>query len=245
MFDLPPELVAEMKEIFDGMCDSRGMTTRELGTVMRTMGQSLTEAELQDLITTVDVEGNGSIDFKEFLNLMTKRLPSADPEEELSEAFRDIDIDGDGLLTAEELKQMMESLAERASEFELAGMVREVSGQVLRVRVSGAEVERCNGLFQQSGERGGRPCFTREGGRGALYFDGASHWKLGPDGQGSTATTWKYSQMEGGRGLLPPLGPWTRDLRHADEQRIYYGELKLAAPEGVAMNEFVATMLGK
>lgn len=41
------------------------ITTKELGTVMRSLGQNPTEAELQDMINEVDADGNNSIDFSE------------------------------------------------------------------------------------------------------------------------------------------------------------------------------------
>lgn len=50
------------------------ITTKELGTVMRSLGQNPTEAELQDMINEVDADGNGTIDFPEFLNLMAKKM---------------------------------------------------------------------------------------------------------------------------------------------------------------------------
>ncbi|CAN6881498.1 unnamed protein product [Brassica oleracea] len=46
------------------------ITTKELGTVMGSLGQNPTEAELQDMINEADADGNDTIDFPEFLNLM-------------------------------------------------------------------------------------------------------------------------------------------------------------------------------
>ena len=45
------------------------ITTKELGTVMRSLGQNPTEAEIQDMINEVDADGNGNIDFPEFLSV--------------------------------------------------------------------------------------------------------------------------------------------------------------------------------
>ncbi|KAL0334441.1 UNVERIFIED_CONTAM: Calmodulin [Sesamum angustifolium] len=73
-----------MVYFLDGCC----ITTKELGTVMRSLGQNPTEAELQDMINEVDADGNGTIDFPEFLNLMARKMKDTDSEEELKEAFR-------------------------------------------------------------------------------------------------------------------------------------------------------------
>ncbi len=39
------------------------ITTKELGTVMRSLGQNPSESELQDMINEVDADNNGTIDF--------------------------------------------------------------------------------------------------------------------------------------------------------------------------------------
>ena len=51
-------------------------------------GQNPTEAELQDMINEVDADGNGTIDFPEFLSLMARKMKDTDTEEELVEAFK-------------------------------------------------------------------------------------------------------------------------------------------------------------
>ncbi|KAJ6408453.1 hypothetical protein OIU84_011714 [Salix udensis] len=62
---LTDEQISEFKEAFS-LFDKDGdgcITTKELGTVMRSLGQNPTEAELQDMINEVDADGNGTIDF--------------------------------------------------------------------------------------------------------------------------------------------------------------------------------------
>eukprot|EP00918_Siedleckia_nematoides_P002298 GHVU01005223.1.p3 GENE.GHVU01005223.1~~GHVU01005223.1.p3 ORF type:complete len:150 (+),score=37.62 GHVU01005223.1:178-627(+) len=124
---LNEEQIAEFKEAFSLFDkDSDGtITTKELGTVMRSLGQNPTEAELQDMINEVDVDGNGTIEFVEFLNLMAKKMKDNDTEEELIEAFKVFDRDGNGYISAAELRHVMTNLGEKLSEDEVDEMIRE------------------------------------------------------------------------------------------------------------------------
>ncbi|MXQ90776.1 hypothetical protein E5288_WYG016224 [Bos mutus] len=124
---LTEEQIAEFKEAFS-LFDKDGdgtITTKELGTVMRSLGQNPTEAELQDMINEVDADGNGTIDFPEFLTMMARKMKDTDSEEEIREAFRVFDKDGNGYISATELRHVMTNLGEKLTDEEVDEMIRE------------------------------------------------------------------------------------------------------------------------
>ncbi|CAK8679749.1 unnamed protein product [Clavelina lepadiformis] len=124
---LSEEQIAEFKEAFS-LFDRDGdgtITTKELGTVMRSLGQNPTEAELHDMINEVDADGDGTIDFPEFLTMMARKMKDTDSEEEIKEAFRVFDKDGNGFISAAELRHVMTNLGEKLTDEEVDEMIRE------------------------------------------------------------------------------------------------------------------------
>ncbi len=73
---------------------------------MRSLGHNPTQSELEDMINEVDLDGNGSIDFSEFLAVMSRQKPVTDDEVN-REAFRTFDRDGDGSISVDDLKHAM------------------------------------------------------------------------------------------------------------------------------------------
>ncbi|CAF4052927.1 unnamed protein product, partial [Adineta steineri] len=126
---LTEEQIAEFQEAFS-LFDKDGdgtITTRQLGTVMRSLGENPTEAELQDMINEVDADGNGTIDFPDFLTMMARKMKDTDSEEEIREAFRVFDKDGTGFLSADELRHVMTNLGEKLTDEEIDEFIREAN----------------------------------------------------------------------------------------------------------------------
>ena len=123
--NLTPEQTAEFREafnIFDKDGDGR-ITAKELGTVMRSLGQNPSESELQDMVNEVDLDGNGTIEFDEFLIMMSRQMREGDTEEAVKDAFRVFDKDGDGKITTADLIHIMKNLGEPLTQEEIDEMI--------------------------------------------------------------------------------------------------------------------------
>ncbi|CAH2080665.1 unnamed protein product, partial [Thlaspi arvense] len=102
---LTEEQIAEFREAFC-LLDKDGdgcITMEELETAIKSLDQNPTEEELQRMINEVDIDGNGTIEFGEFLHLMSTKMKESEVEEELKEAFKVFDKDQDGFISAPEV----------------------------------------------------------------------------------------------------------------------------------------------
>ena len=77
------------------------------------------------MINEVDVDGNGSLEFYEFCNLMARQMKEQGCEDELRERFKLFDKDGNGTISREELSQVMAQLGEKLSEEEIDEMIQD------------------------------------------------------------------------------------------------------------------------
>ncbi|KAG2622011.1 calmodulin-like protein 5 [Panicum virgatum] len=131
---LSPEQISEFREAF-AFFDKDGdgcITLEELATVMGSLqGQRPGAEELRAMIRDADADGNGTIDFAEFLGLMARKTTGAGAaggdgaDEELREAFKVFDKDQNGYISATELRHVMINLGEKLTDEEVEQMIRE------------------------------------------------------------------------------------------------------------------------
>jgi Ca2+-binding EF-hand superfamily protein len=100
----------------------------ELSYVMSKLGETPTEDELEDMIRAVDLNGDGEIDFEEFIGLMRLRMDERqrDPEEDLRDAFNMFDADRSGYIDRDEVRLLMKKLAQTLTEEEIDAIMEEV-----------------------------------------------------------------------------------------------------------------------
>ncbi|XP_078346486.1 LOW QUALITY PROTEIN: transmembrane protein 117-like [Oculina patagonica] len=115
---LTEEQIEEYRDAFKFFDkDGNGyITTRELGAIMRSLGQNPTETELQDMVNEVDYDGNGVVDFGEFVNMMINQNNNTLDEKELLEAFRTFDGDDKGYIFSNEIRYVMRHMGESIPE---------------------------------------------------------------------------------------------------------------------------------
>jgi len=126
---LTEEQVAEFKECFS-LFDRDGdgtVDTSELGTVMKSLGQRMSDDELRDMISEVDVDGSGTVDFAEFLGLMARQMKDHESDKALHSAFAIFDTDGTGRIKTAHVRYVLMNLCEQMSREEIDQLLEEVT----------------------------------------------------------------------------------------------------------------------
>lgn len=77
------------------------------------------------MISEVDREGKGVIEFGDFMELMTGKISERDPREEILKAFRLFDDDSTGKISLKNLKRVARELGETMTDEELQEMIDE------------------------------------------------------------------------------------------------------------------------
>ncbi|XP_046917435.2 neo-calmodulin [Dermatophagoides farinae] len=114
------------KEIFNIF--SKGKKSfgyKELGHIMKSYGMRTSDIELQDMISQMDLNVSGEIEFREFYQFITKKIKRQEAEEELYEAFKLFDQEGNGFIASKDLREALANLGEKFSTGEIDEMFNE------------------------------------------------------------------------------------------------------------------------
>ncbi|GKV23206.1 hypothetical protein SLEP1_g32963 [Rubroshorea leprosula] len=106
--NLSEEEIVGLKEMFKSMdTDNSGtVTLEELKAGFPKLGTKLSESEVRQLLDAADVDGNGTIDYIEFITA-TMHMNRMEREDHLFTAFQYFDKDSSGYITVDELEQAL------------------------------------------------------------------------------------------------------------------------------------------
>lgn len=106
--NLSEEEIKGLKAMFDNIdTDNSGtITYEELKSGLARLGSKLTETEVKQLMEAADVDGNGTIDYIEFITA-TMHRHRLERDEHLFKAFQHFDQDHSGFITRDELENAM------------------------------------------------------------------------------------------------------------------------------------------
>ncbi|SBT30659.1 centrin-1, putative (CEN1) [Plasmodium ovale wallikeri] len=125
--ELNEEQKLEIKEAFD-LFDTNGtgrIDAKELKVAMRALGFEPKKEDIRKIISDVDKDGSGTIDFNDFLDIMTIKMSERDPKEEILKAFRLFDDDETGKISFKNLKRVAKELGENITDEEIQEMIDE------------------------------------------------------------------------------------------------------------------------
>merc|ERR1712087_596055 len=122
---LSEEQIEEIREAFNlfDTDHSGSIDYRELKAAMHALGFDVKKDELKKMITDIDADGSGQIEFPEFLEMMTGKMGEKDTKEEILKVFKLFDDDSTGKVSFLNLKRVAKGLGENMTEEELQDMI--------------------------------------------------------------------------------------------------------------------------
>merc|ERR1711887_179744 len=112
------EEIREAFGLFDG--DASGaIDVRELKAAMRALGFEVKNEEPKKMVADVDSDGSGTIEFAEFLAMMTGKMGEKDTREDIEKVFKLFDDDNTNKISFRNLARVAEELGENIDDEEL------------------------------------------------------------------------------------------------------------------------------
>ncbi|KAI3961865.1 hypothetical protein MKW98_022070, partial [Papaver atlanticum] len=104
---LTEEQASDLKEAFSRYDENADgcIATKDLGALIKSLGENPSEAEVQSMMVAVDPDQSGTIGLLNFLNLMAEMMFARENVEEANELFRAFDRDQRGLISITDLRR--------------------------------------------------------------------------------------------------------------------------------------------
>ena len=90
---------------------------------MTSLGFETKSAAIFQMISDLDADGNGNIDFGEWLTLMTKRVNDKDSRANINKIFALYDDERTGFISAKNLRRVAQELGENISNEEIDELI--------------------------------------------------------------------------------------------------------------------------
>merc|ERR1711964_955636 len=115
---LTEDEIEEIKEAFDlfDTVGSGSIDPKELKAAMQSLGFEAKNQTIYQMISDLDRDGSGNIEFEEFLDMMTARMSDKDTRQDIEKVFRLFDDDKTGKITFNNLKRVAKELGENMSD---------------------------------------------------------------------------------------------------------------------------------
>merc|ERR1712159_911400 len=124
---LSAEQKAEVKEAFDlfDIDGSGAIDAKELKVAMQALGFEPTQSEVDRMVADIDIDGNSTVEFGEFVEMMEGKMSEKDQVEEMKKAFKLYDVDGKGKITFKDLKRVADEVGEKMDDAEIQEIIDE------------------------------------------------------------------------------------------------------------------------
>merc|ERR1712166_901279 len=99
-----------------------GIDTKELQVALRALGFDSKKEKVRKMIADIDLDGSGTIDFEEIVEMMTGKMGDRDSPEEIR-VFKLFDDDETGKISFRNLKRVARELGENMTDEELQEMI--------------------------------------------------------------------------------------------------------------------------
>merc|ERR1711977_650042 len=139
----------EFKEAFNLFDTDKSGTidAMELSFCMRALGFNPTPDEIKDMLDKIDQDDNGTVEYQEFVDLLSGAMDRKDPDEEMKDGFAMFDTANKGFIDAKDMGRIALELGDK----DLAENEPELQQIIDEINPKGINLQDFLSLMQRNG----------------------------------------------------------------------------------------------